>query len=462
MAAASCHAAANAETIGKKRQKQKQKQTATAIHSEEAAQEQSKSPSQAKQGKPQEKEGGIRTTPRPQHFVINLSPAQLDSLVSIWQQERTEQTFNDYYQNFISPETAATIPADSKAAAIPDSVYANRLAALASPVQLPYNSVVKTAIVRYLDDRRGVLERILARSKFYFPMIEDELIRQGLPVELRMMPVIESALSPQAVSKAGAAGMWQFMPSTGKSFGLEVNSLVDERLDPIASTRAGCKYLRDLYNIYNDWSLAIAAYNCGPGNVNKAIARAGQNSKSFWDIYAYLPAETRSYIPAFIAATYVCAYHKLHGVEAGPSPLPLATDTVTVNRIMHLGQVASTIDLPTEVLQQLNPQYKKDIIPATTRNYSLVLPLQFVSKYIENENEIFSKDSLYLKEFINPANVDKMKLERQVVTYTVKKGDTLGAIASRNRVTVKELMRWNGLKNDKLRIGQKLRIEKRQ
>lgn len=389
-----------------------------------------------------------------------LTPEQIDSLVAVWNSELNERAFDDFYKTFISLDNG-DIDHDSKAAAIPDSIYISRLQALASPVQLPYNPVVKTAISRYIDNRREVLSRILALSKYYFPFIEDELMRQELPVELKMMPIIESALTPKAISRAGAGGLWQFIPSTGKSLGLEINSLVDERFDPVASTRAACKYLRDLYNIYKDWTLVIAAYNCGPGNVNKALARAGNNSKTFWDIYNYLPSETRSYVPIFIAASYACAYHKLHGIEVEASPLPLATDTVTVNRIMHFEQVASTIDIPIEMLRELNPQYKLDIIPATNRNYSLVLPLQFVSKYVENEQEIFGKDSTYLKDYINPANIDKKRLESQGSVYTVKKGDTLGAIARRYRVTVKDLMRWNGLKSDKLRIGQKLRIERR-
>ena len=456
LAAALSDNSASALPIGKKRQKR----TAITKTREAQAVPEEKAETEILHKNPEAEK-------QPQHhktehlpLVYDLTPSQIDSLVASWQQERNEQAFNDFYQNFISDDTAAVSP-DSKVASIPDSVFVERLRALASPVQLPYNQVVKTAIARYLDDRRGVLARILSLSKYYFPLIEDELLRQGLPVELKMMAVIESALAPQAISKMGAAGLWQFMPSTGKSYGLEVNTLVDERCDPAAATSAACRYMRDLYNIYNDWTLAIAAYNCGPGNVNKALARAGANSKTFWDIYNFLPTETRGYVPAFIAASYVCAYHKLHGVEVEPSPLPIATDTVTVNRIMHLGQVSSTIDLPIEVLRKLNPQYKMDIIPATTRKYSLVLPMQFVSSYVENENEIFGKDSTYLKEYINPANIDKKKLERQVITYTVKKGDTLGKIASRNHVTVKDIMRWNGLKSDKLRIGQKLKIEKK-
>ena len=281
-------------------------------------------------------------------------------------------------------------------------------------------------------------------------------------MELRALPIIESALSPVAVSPMGATGLWQFMPSTGKSYGLEINSLVDERRDPVLSTRAACRFLKDLYAIYGDWSLAIAAYNCGPGNVNKAIARAGGNGRTFWDIYDYLPRETRGYVPAFIGASYAYAYHSQHAIAPTPSPLPLATDTIRVARLLHLGQVASTIDVPIETLRQLNPQYKQDIIPATTKPYTLILPQRSVSAYIAREAEIHAKDSMYLKEYLNPANLDKKRQERTGTVYTVKKGDTLGGIARRYRVTTAQLMRWNKLKSaHKLRIGQKLRIEGR-
>lgn len=252
------------------------------------------------------------------------------------------------------------------------------------------------------------------------------------------------------------------MPTTGKSYGLEINTLVDERRDPLLSTRAACRYLKDLYAIYNDWSLAIAAYNCGPGNVNKALARAGQNSRTFWDIYDYLPRETRGYVPAFIGASYAYAFHKQHGIELSQAPIPLSVDTIRVNRLLHLEQISSTIDVPIETLRQLNPQYKLDIIPATTKPYTLIIPQRYVNEYISNEPAIYAKDSMYLKEYLNPANLDKKKLERTGSVYTVKKGDTMGTIARRYRVTTAQIMRWNGLKSaNKLSIGQKLRIEGR-
>ena len=362
-------------------------------------------------------------------MTLGLTAEQADSLVAVWRERQCGDSYQEFFDNYILVDSTAE-------STTPDSVYIQRLRALVSPIQLPYNSIVRGYINRYTDSRYGTISRILGMSQYYFPLIEDELLKEELPVELRALPIIESALSTTAVSPMGAVGLWQFMPSTGKSYGLEVNSLVDERRDPVRSTQAACRYLKDLYAIYNDWSLAIAAYNCGPGNVNKAIARSG--------------------------ASYAYAYHRQHGIELTESPIPLATDTIRIDRLMHLGQIASTIDIPIETLRQLNPQYKLDIIPATTKPYTLVLPQRNITQYIANEPAIFAKDSAYLKEYINPANIDKKRQERSGTVYVVKKGDTLGAIARRYRVTTAQLMRWNGIKNaHKLRLGQRIRIEGR-
>ena len=238
--------------------------------------------------------------------------------------------------------------------------------------------------------------------------------------------------------------------------------MVDERYDPAKSTVAACKHLKYLYDLYNDWSLAIAAYNCGQGNVNKALARAGGNPQSFWDVYWFLPSETRGYVPAFIAASYAYAYHQSHNITSAEPPMPIAVDTVHVNRLLHLGQVSSTIDVPTETLKMLNPQYKLDIVPAMNKDYTLVLPANRLTEYVSKQDAIFAKDSTYLKEYLNPENVKKKLAATSTIYYRVKKGDTLGAIASRHRVTTKQLMAWNGLKNaNKLSVGQRLRIQKR-
>ena len=359
--------------------------------------------------------------------------------------------FNDYVCEPTSFSSDASL----------DSLYTARLNSMVSPIHLPYNELVRSYIKRYTDGS-GLMSRVLALAQYYFPMIEEELLRAGLPVELRAMAIIESALQVKAVSRVGASGLWQFMPVTARAYGLEVNSMVDERFDPYKSTKAACKYMKDLYKMYNDWSLAIAAYNCGPGNVNKALARAGGNPQSFWEVYWYLPSETRGYVPAFIAANYAYAYHQAHNITYSEPPMPIAVDTVHVSRLLHLGQVSSTIDVTTDALKMLNPQYKLDVIPATNKNYTLILPANRVTDYISRQDSIFAKDSVYLKEYLNPGAVAKKMTETTTIYYTVKKGDTLGAIAKRYRVTVKQLMTWNRIKSaNSLRIGQRLRIEKR-
>ena len=332
------------------------------------------------------------------------SPEVRDSLLSGWYRQNVIASYDDFFERYVLEDSTGSYPPD----ATPDSVYVRRLQALVSPVQLPYNPIVRGYIARYTNPRYGTISRILGLSHYYFPLIEEELIKAGLPVELRALPIIESALNPTAVSRMGAARLWQFMPATGKMYGLEVNSLIDERYDPVLATRAACRYLKDMYALFGDWMLAIASYNCGPGNVNKAIARSG-GGKSFWEIYDYLPRETRGYVPAFIGASYAYAYHKQHGIELTEAPLPLAVDTIRVAKLMHLGQVASTLDLPIEVLRQLNPQYRLDIIPATNKHYTLILPQQYACRYIACEEEIQRKDSLFLKEYINPANVAKKR-----------------------------------------------------
>ncbi len=394
-----------------------------------------------------------KAAPRIDTLTIAQTPQQIDSLLDIWHTLSAQMSDKRFFEQY---SEATTAEADMKV----DSLYRSRLEDLVSPVHLPYNYIVRQYIDQYMTSRWSPLSRVLALSKFYFPIIEQELIAAGMPVELRALAIIESNLSPLATSRVGAVGLWQFMPATGKNLGLEINSLVDERSDILLSTRAACRFLKDLYNMFGDWTLALAAYNCGPGNVNKAIARAGGNVKSFWDIYDFLPRETRGYVPKFIAASYAYAYHNLHSVDAEPTPDCIATDTVVINRTMHFGQVASTIDVPLETLRRLNPQYKIDIVPAARKPYALRLPVRYVTEFIEQQPEIYAKDSAYLKEYINPANLDKKRAEGVGYTYTVRKGDNLGLIAKRNRTTVKEIMRWNRLKSTVIRPGQKLRINK--
>ena len=398
----------------------------------------------------------IRVVPKPAPRIDTLtiahSPAEIDSLMEAWSLLQAAQSEKRFFELYEGNEDAGNLPVDT--------LYKQRLNDLVSPMHLPYNYIVRNYINQYLNGRWSPLCNVVSLSKYYFPIIEEELIAADLPMELRYLPVIESNLSIRATSRMGAVGLWQFMPATGKNLGLEINSLVDERCDVLKSTRAACKFLAHLYKVYGDWTLAIAAYNCGPGNVNRALARAGQNCKTFWDIYDYLPRETRGYVPKFIAAAYAYTYHKEHNIVPKPTPDCIATDTVMVHRVMHLGQVASTLNIPLETLRDLNPQYKLDIIPATKRSYALRLPARYTSEFITNEKEIHSKDSLYLKEYINPANLEKKRAEGVGYIYTVRSGDNLGLIAKRNRTTVKEIMRWNKLSSTVIRPGQKLRIEK--
>ena len=386
-------------------------------------------------------------------MTIDYTPAQADSLAEQLKVEQVNKAFQNFFEEYIcEPETI------SSDAAL-DSLYTVRLNALISPIHLPYNELVRTYIKRYTDSS-GLMSRVLTLAQYYFPMIEEELIRAELPVELRAMAIIESALQATAISRVGAGGLWQFMPVTARAYGLEVNSMVDERYDPAKSTVAACKYMKDLYKMYNDWSLAIAAYNCGPGNVNKALARTGGNPTSFWEVYWHLPRETRGYVPAFIAASYAYAYHEAHNITYSNPPMPIAVDTVHIDRVMHLEQISSTIDVTTDALKLLNPQYKLDIIPASNKNYTLKLPTNRITDYIAQQDAIFGKDSIYLKEYLNPTAVQK-KIAEAPTVYRVKKGDTLGAIARRYGVTTKQLRTWNNLKSaNKLSVGQRLQIRK--
>lgn len=388
-------------------------------------------------------------------FTVDYTPAKADSLAEQLKLQQVDDALQNFFNDYVCEPTSFSSDASL------DSLYTARLNAMVSPIHLPYNELVRSYIKRYTDGS-GLMSRVLALAQYYFPMIEEELLKAGLPVELRAMAIIESALQATVVSRAGASGLWQFMPVTARAYGLEVNSMVDERFDPYKATKAACKYMKDLYKMYNDWSLAIAAYNCGPGNVNKALARAGGNPQSFWDVYWYLPSETRGYVPAFIAANYAYAYHQAHNITYSEPPMPIAVDTVQVSRLLHLGQVSSTIDVTTDALKMLNPQYKLDVIPATNKNYTLILPANRVTDYITRQDSIFAKDSVYLKEYLNPGAVAKKMTETTTIYYRVKKGDTLGAIAKRYRVTTKQLMTWNRLKSaNRLSIGQRLRIEKR-
>ncbi|RNC63685.1 lytic transglycosylase domain-containing protein [Proteiniphilum sp. X52] len=348
-----------------------------------------------------------------------------------------------------------------------DSVYIKKLHNLPSEMELSFNSVVKNYIEMYAVRKREQVSYMLALGDYYFPMFEQALDRHGLPLELKYLPVIESALNPVAVSRAGATGLWQFMLRTGKGYGLEVNSLVDERRDPYKSTDAAARYLKDLYAIYGDWNLVIAAYNCGPGNVNKAIARSG-GKRDYWEIYYRLPRETRGYVPAFVAANYIMNYYADHNIcPAHSSSLTAALDTVQVNERIHLEQIARVLDIPVGELQRLNPQFKRDVIPGDFRAHALVLPTEKMYAFIDKNDTIINYDKE--RYFTHRANTDGF-LDGSVssvsgnttnVYYRVKKGDNLSAIARRNGTTVALLKSWNGLSSNKLNIGKQLIVGKK-
>lgn len=382
---------------------------------------------------------------------IHTTPAKYDSIIASWKanslSENAEQFLEDEY---IILDTSRYLEAVST---VSDTICRARLRTIPSPIHLPYNDIVRKHIVAYTTTHKSITRRMLTYGKYYFPMIEQELDKNGLPLELKIVPVIESALTPTAVSRRGAVGLWQFMLQTGRQYGLEVNSMVDNRRDPILSTEAACKYLKDLYDIYHDWTLVLASYNYGPGNVNRAIQRAGENAKTFWDIYPYLPRETRDYIPAFIALTYLYYYHWDYGVVAYESPLPLAADTVMVNARLNLNIVSDSTGIPIELIRLMNPQYKTDEIPAMTKSYPLVLPQEEISHYIACEQGLIAASSAE-----TPAsNIQEVSVPDPIV-HRVKKGETLGAIAKKYHVSVKQLMQWNGLRNSMIRIGQSLKI----
>lgn len=349
-----------------------------------------------------------------------------------------------------------------------EETYIRRLAAIPSVIEMPYNQVVRKHIERYVYRSRTLVEEMLGMSLYYMPIFEQALEKEGLPLELKYLPIVESALDPNAVSRVGAAGLWQFMIGTGKGLGLEVNSLVDERRDPYRSSAMAAKYLKNLYQIYNDWSLAIAAYNCGPGNVNKALHRNG-GTGDFWDIYEYLPRETRGYVPAFIAANYAMTYYKQHNISPSLARKPLITDTVSVNRRIHFAQIAQVLNIPIEEIRTFNPQYRADVIPGDNHPYTLVLPSQQIYSFIMSEDSIDNyRDDLYahrsivepggqvstIEEYVNGQSASTP----QTYTHKVGRGETLSTIAAKYGMTTEELMSLNNMSSERVRRGDNLKV----
>jgi len=378
---------------------------------------------------------------------------RLDSMLSSW-----------YVQNAFLLDSTELAEADTLKQTLPDSVYIRRLQSMQSAVSLSYNNTVKNFITMYTVRKPKQVAIMLGLGNYYFPMFEEALAKYGLPMELKYLPIIESALNPGANSVASAVGLWQFMYSTGKMYKLEISTFVDERRDPLKASDAAARYLRDLYNIYKDWHLVIAAYNCGPGNVNKAIKRCG-DAKDYWKIYYRLPKETRGYVSAFIAANYVMNFYQSHNIFPKSPDFPIITDTLMVNDYLHFNQISEVIGIPVEQIRSLNPQYRRDIIPASKdKAYSLVLPQDEVSAYLENELTIHDhrrSEFFPNNQIINPqnsyANQSPSDIKgRDKLTYNVKSNDNLGLISAWFRVRISDLKYWNKMRKNFLRVGQKL------
>ena len=396
-------------------------------------------------------------------FPEALTNANLDSLMNIYMSK-----------------TYLTVDADcemlNENPSFDREVYVDRLRRMPTVMEMPYNEVVRSCIDRYMVRLRRQVSYMLGAANFYMPIFEQALDAYQLPLELKYLPIIESALNPTAVSRVGATGLWQFMMATGKAYGLEVTSLTDDRRDPVKSSQAAARYLRDLYNLFGDWNLVIAAYNCGPENINKAIRRSG-GKRDYWEIYPYLPKETRGYVPAFIAANYAMTYYCEHGICPMSSKLPVKTDTVMVSRNITFQQVAQACNLDVEMVRSLNPVYRRDIVPGNTAPSPIRLPLNDIPRFIDMEDSIYVMSVLQVlkraeveldenavvqqtkQEQRNRRNQNGVQNNHRSTSVTVKRGDTLGAIARRNRTTVANIKRLNGLRGDNIRVGQKLRVK---
>lgn len=373
---------------------------------------------------------------------------------SLWLKEIYQSDLFDDIYNSVLDQDYATVDYDE----LPTELLKQRLKELdaRTPFHVEYNPSLESVIKYYLKNRRGTMERIMSLSDYYFPLFEAALDKHHLPLELKYLAVVESALNPRARSRVGATGLWQFMFATGKMFGLDVSSYVDDRSDPILATEAACRYLKSLNDSFNDWDLALAAYNSGPGNVSKAIRRSGGKT-DYWKLRDYLPRETAGYVPAFLATMYIFEYAKEHGFDRTPTRIPyVATDTIKVKRQISLEQVAQLTNLDLEELEFLNPSYKLGIIPVVKdENYVLRLPITAVGTFVTNEEAIYA----YVEqeeETSKPAPELYQQPER--IRYKVKGGDALGKIAERYGVSISQIKSWNGMRNDNIRIGQNLII----
>ena len=377
--------------------------------------------------------------------------AELDSLLQEWNNKSYLIPEGDCTDNGVNPE-------------FDNETYIHRLQRLPNVIEMPYNDIVRMCIDRYMGRLRRTVSIILGASNFYTPIFEEALEAYQLPLELKYLPVIESALNPNAVSRAGAVGLWQFMITTGKQYGLEVTSLIDERRDPIKSSYAAAHFLKDLYDIFGDWTLVIASYNCGPNNVRKAISRAG-GVKDYWQIYPYLPAETRGYVPAFIAANYAMNYYCEHNICPAGTNLPASTDTVCITRNLHFDQIVGMCNANPEEVRALNPQYRTSLIPGDSHACTLRLPTATMASFVAAGDSVYTWRATDLLTNRREAEVTQVKASargsrnhRGGSRVTVRRGDTLGAIARRNHTTVSKLRSLNGIRGNNIRAGQKIRV----
>lgn len=389
-------------------------------------------------------------SPEADEVEMEYTPEVTDSLLHLWYRNSFLGDFdavNEY--NMDSVRFTSDVS---------DAEIEKRLADMNSFISLPYNDVVKNYIILYSEKMRTQMGRILGLSQYYFPLFEEVFDRYGLPLELKYMAIIESMLNPLARSHAGASGMWQFMYSTARSYGLEINSYVDERLDVEKSVDAAARYLRDAYKIFGDWTLAISSYNCGAGNVSKAIRRAG-GSRDFWSIYPFLPRETRGYVPAFVGAMYAMTYYREYGIVPQEVGMPAKVDTFEIRRNLHFDQISAVVGVPKQDIENLNPQYLHDIIPGSSHTYILKLPYIWTGAFVEVDRDslyAFKADSL-MSSRIQKEVADAVKNNGRIA-YRVRSGDYLGKIALRYGVTVSQIKSWNNLRSSNIRVGQILYI----
>lgn len=393
---------------------------------------------------------------------------EIDEDLSEMFSEKIDSASNNWFvKNAFSSDSLEVALLDIYPTNLPDSIYIQRLEEIEQVIDLSYNKTVKSFIKMYTEKRREQVERMIGMSDYYFPMFEEALDRHDLPLELKYLPIVESALNPEARSRAGAMGLWQFMYGTGKQMKLEITSFVDERRDPMESSEAAAKYLKMLYDIYEDWHLAIAAYNCGPGNVNRAIRRSGGKT-NYWEIYYRLPRETRGYVPLFIAATYVMNFYEEHNLVPQIPAMPIGVDTIMVNQYLHFDQVAEVLHFDKEHLQALNPMYRRGVIPATEKKlYPLVLPYEKVLEFIDKDTTVFAweREKYFPNNtLVNPSNSSSgyftpsdVKGKAKII-YTVRSGDTVGEIAEKYKIRKSDLIYWNNINRNLIKVGQKLAI----